>query len=111
MEMTILQQAFWAVYEAKLTNVQPDSVPACPRDARALRRYVFKMAVSRRWGLALASLIVANVVMRFLVGSHWLHYSEAPTWIHAQEAVFAAIFVSEWTSRAIAFGGVRAVTR
>lgn len=104
-------QAFWTMYAAKLDNMQPDTIPSCPKDAGAPRRFLFRLVTNRRWGILLASLIGANLVVRFLIGSEWLHYSDAPTWIHIQEAVFAAAFVSEWLSRVVAFGGIRAVTR
>ncbi|CAM9483745.1 unnamed protein product, partial [Ectocarpus fasciculatus] len=109
--LSSLKQAFWTMYEAKLAKVQPDTVLACPADAPAMRRLLFNAASSRRWGVVLASLIGANVVVRFLIGSDWLHYFDAPSWIHLQEAVFAPLFVLEWVCRAIAFGGVRAITR
>lgn len=51
------------------------------------------------------------MVVRFLIASEWLQYSEAPTWIHVQEAFFSVLFVADWVSRVVAFGGVRAVTR
>lgn len=99
------------MYEAKLANVQPDTVPACPGDAHAFRRFLFRIALSPRLGAVLASIIGANAVVRFLIGSEWLHYRDAPTWIHVQEVIFAAVFVTEWVCRAVAFGGGRAVTR
>lgn len=99
------------MYEAKLAKVQPDTVLACPADAPAVRRLLFNAASRRRWGIVLASLVGANVVVRFLIGANWLHYFEAPSWIHLEEAVFAPLFVLEWVCRAIAFGGVRAITR
>lgn len=99
------------MYKAKLEKVQPDTVPACPRDAHCIRRFLFRGAVSPRWRIAFALLTSANVVVRFLVGSKWMHYEDAPMWIHVQEAAFAAVFVLEWACRALAFGGVRAVTR
>lgn len=67
--------------------------------------------MSPRWSIAVASMIGANVVVRFLISSEWTHYSDAPMWIHVQEAIFAAVFVCEWVCRTVAFGGVRAVTR
>ncbi|CAM9843940.1 unnamed protein product [Ectocarpus sp. 6 AP-2014] len=109
--LSSLKQAFWTMYEAKLAKVQPDTVLACPADAPAVRRLLFNAASKRRWGIVLASLIGANVVVRFLIGSNWLHYFDAPSWIHLEEAVFAPLFVLEWVCRAIAFGGVRAITR
>lgn len=99
------------MYEVKLAKVQPDTVSACPDDAPVLRRLLFHAASSPRWGLAVAALIGANVVLRFLIGSDWTHYYAAPAWIHGQEQVFAAVFVFEWVCRAVAFGGVRAITR
>lgn len=104
-------QAFWTMYETKLAKVQPDTVPACPADAPILRRLLFRAASSPRWNVALAGLVGANVVARFLIGSDWMHYRDAPAWIHLQEAIFAAILVLEWVCRAVAFGGVRAITR
>lgn len=104
-------QAFWTMYAAKLDNMQPDNIPACPRDATPLRRFLFDVVTNPRWGILLASLIGANVVVRFIIGSAWLHYPDAPMWIHIQEAAFAVVFVSEWVSRVVAFGGIRAVTR
>ncbi|CAB1107988.1 unnamed protein product [Ectocarpus sp. CCAP 1310/34] len=103
--------AFWTMYEVKLAKVQPDTILACPPDAPAVRRLLFNAASKRRWGIVLASLIGANVVVRFLIASNWLHYFDAPSWIHLEEAVFAPLFVLEWVCRAIAFGGVRAITR
>lgn len=99
------------MYETKLSKVQPDTVPACPADAPALRRLLFGAASSPRWNVTLACLVGANVVARFLIGADWPHYRDAPAWIHSQEAVFAAILVFEWVCRAVAFGGVRAITR
>ena len=99
------------MYETKLAKVQPDTVPACPADAPVHRRLLFDAANSPRWNVALACLVGANVVVRFLIGSDWLHFRDAPTWIHSQEAVFAAVLVLEWACRAVAFGGVRAITR
>lgn len=99
------------MYEAKLAKVQPDTVSACPEDAPALRRLLFHAASSPRWDVAVGSMVVANVAVRFLIGSDWLHYYDAPAWIHWQEVVFAAAFVFEWVCRAVAFGGVRAITR
>lgn len=99
------------MYEAKLAKVQPDTVSACPEDAPVLRWLLFHAASSPRWDVAVACLIGANVVMRFLIGSDWTHYYAAPAWIHLQEAMFAAVLVFEWVCRAIAFGGVRAITR
>lgn len=108
---TLFMQAFWTMYAAKLDNMQPDNIPACPRDATPLRRFLFDVVTNPRWGILLASLIGANVVVRFIIGSAWLHYPDAPMWIHIQEAAFAVVFVSEWVSRVVAFGGIRAVTR
>eukprot|EP00752_Nemacystus_decipiens_P004767 g4338.t2 len=86
--LSSLKQAFWTMYETKLAKVQPDTVPACPADAPALRRRLFDAASSPRWNAALACLVGANV-----------------------EALFAAVLVVEWVCRAVAFGGVRAITR
>lgn len=99
------------MYEAKLAKVQPDTVPACPNDATPLRRFLFDAVSSPRWEMALACLVGANVFVRFLLGSDWLHYYDAPAWIHSQEAIFAVLYVLEWGCRAVAFGGVRAITR
>eukprot|EP00903_Cladosiphon_okamuranus_P008160 g7859.t1 len=110
--LSSLKQAFWTVYETKLAEVQPDTVPACPADAPRLRRLLFDAASSPRWNVALAFLVGANVIARFLIGSaDWMHYSDAPAWVHSQEAAFAAVLVFEWACRAVAFGGVRAITR
>lgn len=99
------------MYEAKLAKVQPDTVPACPADAPRLRRLLFDAVSGPHWGVALVCLVASNVLVRFLLSSDWLHYYEAPGWIHSQEAVFAVLYVLEWGCRAAAFGGVRAITR
>lgn len=73
------------MYEAKLAHVEPDTVPARPGEGRVIRRFLFNVATSPKWGIALASLIGANFVIRFLIGSEWLHYRDAPKSIHVQE--------------------------
>lgn len=73
------------MYEAKLAHIQPDTVPARPGEGRMIRRFLFNVTTSPNWAIVMALLIGANVVVRFLYGSEWLHYREGPTWIHIQE--------------------------